>query len=132
MGTRRGPPFDAMRIKFHYYGRKELFSMRNDYSHSPRPVVVNRAFHAFARGETMDFPDLYSPCQRRTEWVIDKLARACFSLLTRWLEAEEALVDLPVNKIHAQSAVSREGNTRERIFVYDQIVGNDLRSHSQS
>jgi len=90
-----------MRITFKHKGRRELFSVGTEYSHSPRPVGVNRGFHAFARGETMDFPDFFSPWQRRTGWAVDKLATGYSSLLISWLDGESTLEGLAETRLES-------------------------------
>src|SRR5262249_19312727 len=83
-----------MRIRFLHNGRRNLFSVWNEYSHSPRPVLVNRAFHAFARGEAMDFPNQFTRSQRLIGWAVDKAAEGCSWLLIRWLAGRTAYDEL--------------------------------------
>ena len=42
----------------------------------------------------MDFPDLFSPFQRRLGWILDGLVRAWRLLFIRWLAEDRTKVGL--------------------------------------
>jgi hypothetical protein len=81
--------------------------MFHEHTHSARQVVVTRSFHAFGRGETMDFPDFVSPWERGIARSIDEMVRSFVALLSRWLAEKSTILDLTSG--HPQSAVSQEG-----------------------
>ena len=81
-----------MRVKFqHNDSRRELFPVWNQFTHDHRPITVNRAFHAFSRGELMEFPESLSPSDRKIQLVLHWLAGACGRLVDRWFPEEAKL-----------------------------------------
>lgn len=87
------------RVRYQHPGRRELFPVWNQFTHAPRPVTVNRVFHAFSRGEFMEFPESLSPSERRIQTAIQWLVEAWFRLLTRVFAGEIRTQNLTVAQL---------------------------------
>jgi hypothetical protein len=88
-----------MRFRYHDNRRRELFPIWNQFTHAPRPITVNRAFHAFSRGELLDFPEPLSPWERKIRLGVDRLAWAYVRLITRWLAGETRMQDFTIAQL---------------------------------
>lgn len=84
-----------MHISYQHKRRRELFPMWNDFTHAPRPITVNKAFHVCSRVESVQFPTSPVIWERRMFSGVYSLAQACRRGWKRWLQSHYAASALP-------------------------------------